>query len=240
MGAGWRRTALPGAAGGLLALAALAGTVGATPAGTVGAVGTTLAGSAARSVMPPFTWSAGPVSAAQLGRTWHAGCPVGPASLRLLHLSYVGFDVRAHSGTMVVNARVVHDVVAAFARLYAARFPLRSLVPEAAFGGRDPSSMAADNTSSFNCRLAVAPGPPQWSVHAYGEAIDVNPVQNPYVEGGRVQPTAGRAYLDRHDVRPGMAVPGGTLVEAFAAVGWYWGGRWTATPDYQHFSLTGG
>jgi hypothetical protein len=100
--------------------------------------------------------------------------------------------------------------------------------------------MAADNTSGFNCRLAVTTGPPAWSVHAYGEAIDVNPVQNPYLEGGIVQPAAGRAYLVRSDIRPGMAVPGGVLVAAFASVGWYWGGRWTASPDYQHFSSTGG
>jgi hypothetical protein len=100
--------------------------------------------------------------------------------------------------------------------------------------------MAADNTSGFNCRFAVSPGPPQWSVHAFGEAIDVNPVENPYLEGGAVQPPAGAAYLTRSLVRPGMAMPGGQLVEAFAAVGWAWGGRWSAAPDYQHFSLTGG
>lgn len=77
-------------------------------------------------------------------------------------------------------------------------------------------------------------------MHAYGEAIDVNGVQNPYIDGSPVIPPAGKAYLDRADVRPGMAVPGGPLVEAFAAVGWKWGGRWSPGTDYQHFSLTGG
>jgi hypothetical protein len=100
--------------------------------------------------------------------------------------------------------------------------------------------MAADNTSGFNCRRAVASGPPQWSVHAYGEAIDVNPVQNPYVFNGGAQPAAGAAYVSRSDVRPGMAEPGGVLNDAFASVGWYWGGRWSPSPDYQHFSATGG
>jgi hypothetical protein len=114
------------------------------------------------------------------------------------------------------------------------------MVPEDAFGGSDPASMDADNTSGFNCRNAVAPGPPQWSVHAYGEAIDVNPVENPYLEGGVVQPDAGGAFLDRSNVRPGMAAPGGQLVDAFASVGWLWGGRWSDSPDYQHFSKTGG
>ena len=108
------------------------------------------------------------------------------------------------------------------------------------FGGRDPDSMDADNTSGFNCRLAVADGPPEWSVHAYGHAIDVNPVENPYLEGGQVQPSVGDAYQDRSDVRPGMAVAGGVLVDTFAAAGWQWGGRWDTNPDYQHFSSTGG
>jgi len=100
--------------------------------------------------------------------------------------------------------------------------------------------MAADNTSGFNCRRAVTSGPPSWSMHAYGEAIDVNPVQNPYLEGGQVQPAEGARYLDRGIVRPGMAVPNGVLVSAFADVGWHWGGRWDLSPDYQHFSLSGG
>jgi hypothetical protein len=154
-------------------------------------------------------------------------------------MSYWGFDNQPHVGTMIVNATVVDAVLAVFSTLYAQRFPIRRMEPVDAFGGSDPASMAADNTSAFNCRDAVAPGPPQWSVHAYGEAIDVNTVENPYVEGGTVQPPAGAAFLNRFDHRPGMAYPGGGLVAAFAAVGWPWGGRWSA-PDYQHFSATGG
>ena len=100
--------------------------------------------------------------------------------------------------------------------------------------------MAADNTSGFNCRYAVANGTPEWSVHAYGEAIDVNPVQNPYVFNGVAEPVAGHAYVNRLDVRPGMAEAGGALNSAFASVGWLWGGRWTDSPDFQHFSATGG
>ncbi len=99
--------------------------------------------------------------------------------------------------------------------------------------------MAADNTSGFNCRFAQAAGPKRWSEHAYGRAIDVNPVENPYVEGARVSPPAGRAFTNRSRSRPGMAVEGGVLVQAFAARGWSWGGRWAGTPDYQHFSTSG-
>lgn len=191
-------------------------------------------------VAPPFRWSESGVTAAQLGATWHDGCPVGPARLRLLSLSYRGFDLRPHTGSMVVNESVVSAVVQVFSALYAAGFPIREMVPQSYYGGNDNAAAAADDTSGFNCRDAVTSGPPQWSVHAYGEAIDVNDVENPYVDGSDVIPPAGAAYENRGDVRPGMAVTGGELVDAFASVGWHWGGRWASTPDYQHFSATGG
>jgi hypothetical protein len=190
--------------------------------------------------LPPFHAAVAPVSAAQLGASWQAGCPVGRSQLRRVYVSYVGFDGHAHRGELVVNRVVVRDAEAIFGRLYAARFPIRRMRPISAYGGSDDRSMAADNTSGFNCRYAVAAGPKRWSVHAYGEAIDVNPVENPYLEGGRVLPPAGHSYVDRRHYRPGMAVPGGVLVRAFASVGWQWGGRWTSTPDWQHFSKTGG
>jgi hypothetical protein len=190
--------------------------------------------------LPPFHAHPSTVTVAQLGASWHAGCPVGPSQLRTVSVSYVGFDGAAHTGRIVVNAQVVGDVETVFRRLYAARFPIRRMEPVAAFGGSDDRSMAADNTSGFNCRYAVAPGPKRWSVHAYGEAIDVNTVENPYLEGGKVLPPAGRAYVTRSRYRRGMAVAGGVLVRAFALVGWLWGGRWAASPDWQHFSKTGG
>ena len=140
-------------------------------------------------------------------------------------------------GALVVRDRVAGRVVRVFRRLYAERFPIRRMRKVDAYSGNDDASMAADNTSAFNCRFV--PGTRRWSQHAYGEAIDVNPLENPYLEGDRVRPPAGRRYLDRSDVRPGMAVPDGVLVRTFAALGWQWGGRWRASPDYQHFSTTG-
>jgi hypothetical protein len=190
--------------------------------------------------LPPYHATTAPVTAVQLGPSWHAGCPVGPSQLRSLFISYVGFDGRAHRGQLIVNRAVASDVVKVFRVLYNARFPVHKLRPVSVYGANDSRSTAADNTSAFNCRYAVAPGPKRWSAHAYGEAIDVNPVENPYLEGGIVRPPAGAAYVNRTRVRPGMAVPGGQLVNAFAAVGWKWGGRWSASPDYQHFSATGG
>ena len=191
-------------------------------------------------VQPGFTYSVNPVTKAELPYSWHAGCPVGPARLRRLGVSYWGFDGKAHSGALVVNTTAVNDLVKVFSRLYYGRIPIRRMRRIDAYRGSDERSLAADNTSAFNCRYVVGPGPRRWSTHAYGLAIDVNPVENPYLEGGRVHPRAGRAYRDRSNVRPGMAVRGGLVVSAFAAVGWQWGGRWAGTPDYQHFSATGG
>jgi hypothetical protein len=190
--------------------------------------------------LPPFAAHVSRVTRAELGASWRPGCPVGPAGLRRVRLTFRGFDGRARTGSLVVAARGVPAVVTVFRRLYAAGFPIRRMRPIEAYGGSDPRSMAADNTSAFNCRYAVAAGPKRWSVHAYGLAVDVNPVENPYLEGGRVRPAAGKRFLDRSRYRPGMAVAGGTLVRAFSSVGWLWGGRWTGSPDWQHFSATGG
>jgi len=189
---------------------------------------------------PPFTATVSRVTAAQLPHSWRPGCPVRPSQLRRVRVRHWGFDSRPHTGSIVVNAAAVRDITVVFRRLYDARVPIRRLRPIDVYGGNDDRSMAADNTSAFNCRYAVAAGPRRWSAHAYGTAIDVNPRENPYVLGGKVRPPAGAAYLDRTRLRPGMAERGGVLVQAFAAVGWQWGGRWAASPDYQHFSADGG
>jgi hypothetical protein len=189
--------------------------------------------------IPVFTSSVSTVTAAQLGATWHAGCPVDPSQLRQLQLAYWGFDNAPHLGTMIVNASVVTGVTQVFSTLFAAHFPLNKMVVQSTYGEDDDAAAADDDTSGFNCRAAVATGPTHWSMHAYGEAIDVNDLQNPYVSGSTIIPPAGSAYLDRTNVRPGMAVSGGTLVDAFAAIGWQWGGLWSGTPDYQHFSING-
>jgi len=188
---------------------------------------------------PVFRADVAAVRWQELRHSYRSGCPVPPSALRTVRLSYWGFDGRAHEGTLVVSSRVTADVVAIFRRLYEARFPIRRMQPVSAYRGSDDASMAADNTSSFNCRRAVGSATGSWSSHAYGLAIDVNPVENPYVLGSRVLPPSGRAYLNRSRARPGMATRSGVLVRAFASRGWTWGGRWNA-PDYQHFSTTGG
>jgi hypothetical protein len=206
---------------------------------TTSAIGpqSTLAAMRLAALLLAFVGTVSPVRQQDLRFSYRAGCPVGPADLRLVHVSHVGFDGTSHVGALVVNRRVARDVVFVFRRLYVARFPIRRMTPVSAFRGSDSASMAADNTSGFNCRRAV--GGSGWSEHAYGLAIDVNPVENPYLLGGKALPPAGRRYLDRSRARRGMAVAGGTLVRAFGSIGWRWGGRWTGSPDYQHFSVNG-
>jgi hypothetical protein len=180
-----------------------------------------------------------PALSTQIGRTsWHPSCPVALRRLRYLRIAYWGFDRRPHVGEMVVNASAVNAVHDAFATLFAAKFPIRRMRLVDRYGGSDDASIEADNTSAFNCRITT--GASSWSEHAYGLAIDVNPIENPYVyRNGKTTHAASKPYLDRSNVRPGMAVAGGTLVRAFDAVGWGWGGRWALPTDYQHFSVNG-
>jgi hypothetical protein len=106
--------------------------------------------------------------------------------------------------------------------------------PVSVFRASDDASMAADNTSAFNCRRAVAAGAPTWSRHAYGMAVDVNPVENPYLFGGRVLPPNGAAYRSRTAARPGLIRRGDAVHRTFTAAGFRWGGTFSS-PDYQHF-----
>jgi hypothetical protein len=177
------------------------------------------------------------VTRADLRYSYRPGCPIGPSQLRRLDVSYWGFDGRRRIGSMVVRSSAARDLLSVFRKLYAARFPMRRLRPVEAYKGSDDASMAADNTSGFNCRFVS--GTSAWSQHAFGLAIDINPVENPYVHGGLVEPPAGRRYLDRSRRRPGMVVSGDVVVRAFASIGWRWGGYWRSAKDYQHFSKTG-
>ena len=125
----------------------------------------------------------------------------------------------------------------AFGSLYDAGFPIARMRLVDDYGADDDRSMAANNTSGFNCRRVA--GQRSWSQHAYGAAIDINPVQNPYVRRTSVLPAAGRAYVDRTRQRPGMVLAGDPVVRAFAAVRWGWGGGFRSLKDYQHFSASG-
>ena len=176
--------------------------------------------------------------AAQMeGTTMHDGCPVGRDELVLLQPAHWDMDGAVQIGQLVVASSAAASLTPVFEALFRAGFPIRSMQPASAFGGSDDASMAADNTSAFNCRAVT--GGSSWSEHSYGSALDINPVENPYVSGSLVLPPEGADYTDRGDVRPGMVVDGDAATAAFAAVGWGWGGQWSSLKDYQHFSESG-
>ena len=164
-------------------------------------------------------------------------CPVGLTDLRLLTMHYVGFDGRAHTGQMVVHHRHARGLVGVFRELYELGFPIRRMQLIDAYGGDDNRSMAADNSSAYNCRMVA--GKSTLSDHAHGAAVDINPVENPYVTADGVLPAAGRRFVDVDrsldaDAPRGVIVADDVVVRAFARIGWKWGGVWSEA-DYQHF-----
>ncbi len=169
--------------------------------------------------------------------SWHRGCPVPVSSLRLLRMTYVGFDGQPHEGEMIVHRGWARPVLGVFRMLYDARFPIRRMRLVEAYGSDDDRVGLADDTSGFNCRYVG--GTTTWSEHAYGRAVDVNPLENPYVVNGRVSNRAYRPFVDRSHWRPGMVHARDKVVRAFAAIGWRWGGYWHSAVDYMHFSATG-
>ena len=183
-----------------------------------------------------------PLRAELAGKVWHPGCPVPLSHLRVLTVTHWGFDGRVHTGQMVVNQDAAAPLTRVFRRLYQLHFPIRHLRLADAYGPQQPAD--GDISGSFECRQAVpspctgGTGTGTWSEHAYGEAIDLNPVENPYVGCGRTRDRASAPYLDRSHLRRGMVTP--AVVEAFRAIGWGWGGAWSgSTKDYMHFSASG-
>ena len=173
-------------------------------------------------------------------KNWHPGCPVPLRDLRVLNVDYHGFDREVHSGPLVLNKSVVEEVRTVFARLYRAGFRIKHIALARKY---KPHAHRYDDkrdvTASFNCR-PVTKDPGVLSQHSYGWAIDINPIQNPYIgTNGKVLRRAAKPYVDRTIHAPGVIHADGVVVRAFARIGWGWGGNWTTIKDYMHFSATG-
>jgi D-alanyl-D-alanine carboxypeptidase len=171
-------------------------------------------------------------------RVMNPGAPVPCERLRLVSFTHIGFDGAPRTGQLVVMDAVAEDVLAIFAALRERRFPVNSARLMDEFDGDDDASTAANNTSALNVRTVGVTG--QISLHAFGAAIDLNPLQNPYIvrypDGRtRIDPPHAGAYVSRREIRPGMSEP---VIDLFAAHGFVeWGGRWRGTIDYQHFQV---
>ncbi|HEY3465949.1 MAG TPA: M15 family metallopeptidase [Amycolatopsis sp.] len=179
-----------------------------------------------------------PVPADVLARsTWQPACPVKASDLRYLTMTFRGFDGRAHTGEMLVNASGATGITKVFGQLFAAHFPLEEMRVTSPAELTAPPTGDGNTTSAFVCRPAR--GQTTWSAHAFGLAVDVNPFCNPYTQRDLVLPELASAYVDRARVRPGMVLAGDATVRAFAAIGWSWGGAWTSPKDRMHFTATG-
>lgn len=194
-------------------------------------------------VLPPpadgaFHASVAPVPPDVAARsTWQEACPVTLDELRYVTVSFWGFDDLPHTGELLLHRDAAEPVTGVFQRLFDARFPIEDMHVTPAAELDAPNTGDGNATAGFVCRPTR--GSSRWSEHAYGLAIDINPFQNPYVHDGSLIPGLASSYLDRANVRPGMLVPGAGPIEAFAEIGWQWGGAWSNPIDYMHFSANG-
>jgi len=189
-----------------------------------------------------FSGSVSPVNGNQSAKmletgSWKQGCPIAINDLRVVSVSFWDFDGDQQEGEIMVHKDVADDVLEVFQTLYDSKYPIKRIELVDNYDADDELSMQADNTSGFNCRLV--PNTKVWSEHAYGKAIDLNPFENPEVRNGKVDPIGAERYKNRSLNDIGMIKPDDAAIQAFASIGWKWGGNWTALKDYQHFSLNG-
>jgi len=181
-----------------------------------------------------------PAIGKRMASSYRSGCPVPLKDLRYLRLSYWDFTGRARQGELVIAAEHTDAIIAVFGKLYAAKFPIQRMELVSNFGGDDERSMAANNTSAFNCRTVA--GTDRWSQHSFGTAIDINPVQNPYVTDAGASPAAGKAFAEqaaRRATVQGLITADSVVLRVFREASWEWGGDWGSSKDYEHFSAAG-
>jgi poly-gamma-glutamate synthesis protein (capsule biosynthesis protein) len=173
------------------------------------------------------------------GNSYRAGCPTSLKELRYIKLTYIGFDNKEHIGELIVNKAVANDVVNIFRELYDIKYPIRKMELVSKYNGSDFASIEADNTSAFNCRFVE--GTRKWSNHSFGKAIDINPIENPYVsKSGHTSHKKSYAFVKRvrkNNTPPykAMILKNDKIVKIFKKYGWRWGGDWRCCKDYQHF-----
>ena len=195
-----------------------------------------------------YTFSIAPINANMKqrminGNSWKQNCPVALKDLRYLNMAFIDFSGNTQIGEMIVHKDVAKDVTQIFEMLYVEKYPIRKMHLISRYHGNDYKSIEADNTSAFNCR-AVTGNKNKWSNHAYGKAIDLNPIENPYVSRkGTSSHKKSSAYLPAKRMRKHNAssanravlLNNDKVVRRFKSYGWRWGGDWRYIKDYQHF-----
>lgn len=174
------------------------------------------------------------------GNSWREGCPVGLKDLRYLRIKHLDFNGEEQMGEMIVHQEVSAEVTEIFEALYNAGYPIKKMRLVSDYKGSDWQSIESDNTSAFNCRAAT--GSKKWSKHSYGKAIDINPIENPYISRkGYISHKASQIYRKRVHQKSTYAdqavfLKDDKAVQIFKKHGWEWGGDWVGVKDYQHFS----
>ncbi len=168
--------------------------------------------------------------------TWKPDCPVGAAELRHIVLAHWTPDGDVADGELVVHEDVADDIAAVFETIFDARFPIAKMRITSPEDLADPPS-DDNNTTAFVCRPTV--GGTGFSQHAYGLAVDINPLWNPYARDDLVLPPDAGPWLQRTPPQDGMLAEADPVVAAFDAIGWGWGGRWNSLVDWMHFSANG-
>ena len=175
------------------------------------------------------------------GNSWRITCPVPLDDLRYLQMAYLDFNGQTQMGEMIVHKDVATDTLYLFEDLYNINYAIHKMQLVSDYSGNDWQSIESDNTSAFNCR-PVSGKKNKWSNHAYGKAIDINPIANPYIsKTGYISHKASYKYKQRRhlDINNfadrALLLPSDPATKVFKQHGWKWGGDWKSMKDYQHF-----
>ncbi|SCZ77015.1 M15 family metallopeptidase [Pseudobutyrivibrio xylanivorans] len=173
------------------------------------------------------------------GKSYKDNCTVPVSDLRYLHVMHIGFDGQPHEGEIICNKYISEDLLEIFKDLYVAKYPIEKIKLVDEYDADDESSMADNNSSSFNFRFISYTT--KISKHGYGLAMDINTLYNPYVKtvNGQlsIEPANATAYVDRSQDFPHKIDENDLAYKLFTEHGFEWGGAWKKSKDYQHFEV---
>ncbi len=177
---------------------------------------------------------------------WNEKSPLELSELVMLELTYIKFDQKVcDDGVLISSERLAKRVLNIFKSLFEIRFPIANITPAYHFKhASDELSMQHNSTSCFNARTIA--GTNRLSLHAYGAAIDINPIQNPYLRINTdsssivVSPKAGIYHVNRNYEYIGKV--NSEVINIFKQNDFsVWGGSWKNrydAIDYQHFQVS--